>query len=315
MDITPPCMARSPLGFGFGDWKAILRSVAHDIEHDHVGIVAAGVAFFTMLAIFPFIMVCLSIFGLVADPLELQEQLQVLENLFPAEAWAILNSQIMSVASAPVSELGLRIVIGVFIAFWSAGAGIRAMMRAMNIAYGEKETRGLVRFYTLASVLTLSVTLFMWVALGVIIGVPSVLNFFSLEGVAAFSARYLPWLLVIGLFSIATIILYKIGPSRRPAKFVWIIPGVIFSTLGWLFISSVFSRFVAEFGTYNKTYGSLAAVILLLVWFWLTAFVIVAGAVLNAAMETHTQVDTTIGPDRPAGERGASVADNVNIAI
>ena len=238
-----------------------------------------------------------------------ENQLETVSGLLPPQAWEILNSQIMAVANAPNSQLGLGIAAGLLIALWSAGAGIRAIMRSMNIAYDEKEKRSIAAFYALAGTFTLSVTVFLWIALAVIVGVPAILAFFKLGGVAAFITQYMPWALLISLFGFAVTILYLYGPSRRPAKLRWIFPGCIFATLSWIVISAGFSRFVSTFGTYNKTYGSLSAVIILLVWFWLTALVIIVGAEINAAMERRTSIDTTRGPDRPAGERGAVVAD------
>ncbi len=262
-----------------------------------------------MLAIFPLITACLSIYGYVADPIRVQKQLESVSSLLPDQAWDILNSQIMAVASAPNSQLGLGIAAGLLIALWSAGAGIRAIMQAMNIAYDEKEKRSLAAFYALAGVFTLSITVFLWVALAVIVGVPAILAFLKLEGIAALVTQFMPWILLISLFGFAVNMLYLYGPSRRPAKLRWVLPGCLFATLSWICISAGFSRFVATFGTYNKTYGSLSAVIILLVWFWLTAFVIIVGAEINAAMERRTHVDTTRGPDRPNGKRGAAVSD------
>lgn len=305
----PTCKATSPLQFSLRDWWQVTRCVWREIGEDNVIIVAAGVAFFTMLAIFPLITACLSIWGYFADPVQVQNQLEQISGLLPREAWEILNAQITAVVTAPHAGLGLGIAIGLLIALWSAGSGIRAMMRAMNVAYGEKEKRGLAAFYALASGLTFSVLLFLWLALAVIIGVPAALSLLRLEGMTAFVTRWLPWISLIGIFAAATLTLYRIGPSRRPAKIRWVMPGVIFATLSWLLISAGFSRFVAEFESYNKTYGGLSAVIILLVWFWLTALVVIIGAEINAELERHTQVDTTRGPDRPLGERGAAMAD------
>ena len=303
-------MATSPLGFTRRDWWLILKDMVHETNHDNVAIIAAGVAFFTMLAVFPLITACISIYGYVADPVRVQMQLQNISGVFPAEAWDILNAQVMAVASAPDAQLGLGIAIGLLIALWSAGAGIRAIMRAMNVAYDEKEKRSIAAFYALAGMFTLSVTVFLWVALAVIIGVPALLTYAKLDGLAAAFTQYLPWIILLSLFGFAVAVLYQYGPSRRPAKLRWIIPGCILATMSWIFISMGFSWFVSAFGTYNKTYGSLSAVIMLLMWFWLTALVIIIGAELNAAMERHTGADTTRGPDRPIGKRGAAVANH-----
>jgi len=195
-------------------------------------------------------------------------------SVLPKEAWDILNGQITSVITAPNAGLGLGIAIGLLIALWSAGAGIRAIMRAMNIAYGEKETRNMATFYTLASSMTLAVIIFVWVSLAVIIGVPAFLALMKLEGLTVGFSRTLPWLLLILVFAFSSGVLYRFGPSRRPAKKRWVMPGIIFTTVTWLVQSFAFSKFIAAFGNYNAVYGSLSAVIILLIWFWLTAYTI-----------------------------------------
>lgn len=305
----PICSARSPLEFSRQDWWAILKRTFAEIQRDNVAIIAAGVAFFTLLAVFPLITACLSLYGLFADPAQVQALLQSVNGVLPAEAWTILQRQITSVITAPNAGLGLGIAIGLLIALWSAGAGIRAVMRAMNIAYGEQETRSLAMFYALAGSMTLSMIIFVWIALAVIIGVPALLNLLKLEGITAYFTRSLPWILLITLFGFASGIMYRFGPSRRPAKKRWVFPGIVFTTVTWLGLSFGFSKFVAYFGNYNAVYGSLSAVIILLIWFWLTAFTVIVGAELNAEMERHTIIDTTRGPDRPMGARGAAMAD------
>jgi len=183
-----PCCARSPWEFSARDWWAIIKMTWREIHDDNVTIVAAGVAFFTLLAIFPMITACLSIYGMFADPGQVEGLLQSVNSVLPAEAWAILQSQITSVITAPNAGLGLGIAIGLLIALWSAGAGIRAVMRAMNIAYGEKEkTPGL--------------------------------------------SRVLPWVILVFVFAFSSGVVYRFGPSRRPAKKRWVMPGIIFTTV------------------------------------------------------------------------------------
>jgi len=307
--LCPICAAPSPWRFELKHYGTILKRTAIEIRDDNVSIVAAGVAFFTMLAIFPLITACLSIYGLFADPVEVQRQIQAIAPLLPDDSWQLLEAQINQVVSAPPEKLRVGIAIGLLFSFWSAGSGIRAIMQAMNIAYGERENRNIFAFLALAGGLTLSVTLFMWLALAVIIGIPALLSYIRFDGLAATLTQYMPWIILLLLFAAATFILYRIGPSRRQAKFRWVFPGVIFATLSWVIISAGFSYFVAEFSNFNKFYGSLSAVIILLVWFWLTAFVVIVGAELNAELERHTSVDTTRGKRRPLGKRGAAMAD------
>lgn len=298
-----------PWKFSARDWKQILTRVGREVGNDNVGVVAAGVAFFCLLAVFPLITACLSIYGYFADPSDVQDMLLSVSGVMPSEAWVLLNEQMSNVVAQPDAKLGVGIAAGLLVALYSAGAGIRAIMRAMNIAYGEVESRGFAKFYALAASMTLSTILFLWVALAVIIGVPALLSVLRLDGAAELVTRALPWILLVAMFAFASGILYRFGPSRRPAKKRWVYPGIIFTTATWLVLSAGFSFFVANFGQYNATYGSLGAVIVLLMWFWLTAFVVIVGAELNAEMERQTSVDTTRGPPRPAGKRGAVVAD------
>lgn len=309
MPDKTPCCARSPFEFSARDWWTIIRRTWQEIHHDNVTIVAAGVAFFTLLAIFPMITACLSIYGMFADPGQVQGLMKSVNSVLPAQAWGILQRQITAVITAPNAGLGLGIAISLLVALWSAGAGIRAIMRAMNIAYGETEKRNLVTFYGIASSMTLAVILFVWLSLAVIIGVPAFLAVMKLEGLTVGISRAIPWLLLISVFAFSSGVLYRFGPSRRPAKKRWVMPGIIFTTVTWLLQSFAFSKFIAAFGNYNAVYGSLSAVIILLIWFWLTAYTVIVGAELNAEMERHTTIDTTRGPDRPIGARGAAMAD------
>lgn len=303
------CNHNSPHKFSIRDWWQVFKCVGREVGDDNVGVIAAGVAFFSMLAVFPLITACLSIYGLIADPVEVEQQLQAISGVMPEQAWAIIDTQLTAVVNAPLRGLGWGIVLGFAIALWSAGSGIRSMMRAMNVAYGEVEKRNFFKFYSLAISLTVSVTFFVWAALAVIVGVPAVLNFVRLEGAAQWMSIYMPWIILVLIFAFSTTVLYRIGPSRRQAKFRWVLPGVVLSTVLWVIVSFGFSQFVSEFGSYNKTYGGLSAAIILLIWFWLTAYVVILGAELNAELERHTLADTTRGPARPLGARGAAMAD------
>ncbi len=227
----------------------------------------------------------------------------------PGEAFDVIQNQIVTVLDAPNQALGLGIIISLAVAIFSAGAGIRAMMRAMNIAYEEIEKRNFFTFYAYAILMTFGSFVFIWLSLLLIVGVPAILHFINLDASAEHSARILPWVLLFAVFAFAVGVMYRFGPSRRPARKRWIYPGIAFATLSWLLISYGFSKFVTEFGNYNATYGSLSAVVILLVWLWLTANVIIMGAELNSELERQTIVDTTRGPARALGKRGAAMAD------
>ena len=307
--VNSTCNAATPFGFNRKDLWHISKCSFGEINRDNVSIVAAGVAFFALLALFPLITGCLSIYGYLADPTSAEGHLSLVSGLLPEEVWSLINGQVQSVASAPKTGLGLRIICSLLLALWAAGAGIRAMMRALNIAYDEKEKRNPIKFYGLAFILTMSMTIFISASLVVLVGLPTVLSFLKLEDISGILTKWVPWGLLIAIFALTTTVLYRYGPSRRPAKMRWLLPGVLFATIVWLIISAGFSYFVTHFSTYNATYGSLSAVIILLVWLWLTAFIVIMGAEINAEMERYTLVDTTRGPDRPIGQRGAAMAD------
>jgi len=299
----------SPFKFSYGDWWTVLKRTFVSAQRDNITVVAAGVAFFSLLAVFPLISAAISLFGFFANPGDIDDISETVRALMPGEAFDVIQRQIVTVLDAPDQAVGIGIIISLSVAVFSAGAGIRAMMRAMNIAYREIEKRNFFLFYLYAGLMTLGSFVFIWLSLVVIVGIPSVLKFLYLDGIVNFVALTLPWILLVLVFGFAVGVMYRFGPSRRPARKRWIYPGMTVATISWLIISYGFSKFVAEFGNYNATYGSLSAVVILLVWLWLTANVIIFGAELNAELERQTIADSTRGPARPLGRRGAAVAD------
>jgi len=228
----------------------IIRLSFAEISQDNVSIVSAGVAFFSMLAIFPMITAGLSIYGLFADPAVAQEQLYAISDILPEDVWVLINDQVQAVTGSANKAIGVKIALGIFAALWASGAGIRAMIGGLNIAYGEVNTRNFLKNAALGIVFTLGAIMMMFISLAVIIGVPSVLMVLKLDGIIASLTRVLPWGLLIFAFGFSCTILYRYAPSRRPAKIRWVMPGVIFAILSWLLISIGFSKFVAAFGTY-----------------------------------------------------------------
>ena len=292
-------------------WRDILWRVWAQIGEDNVSTVAAGVAFYSMLALFPAITAFVSLFGLVADPNQVEEQFANLRGVIPDDAWSILNNQLTAVASAQSRSLGISALVALVIALWSAGAGVRALMTALNIAYDEQEKRGFFRFYATAFLFTIGIALLGIVSLGAIVIVPVLLNLIELGGIAQVLVGLLPWLVLACFVAIALGILYRYGASRTEPKTRWVSWGAILATVLWIGASLLFSIYVSNFGSYNETYGALAAVMILLLWLWISAFIVLIGAELNAEMEHQTERDTTTGRPKPRGERGAYVADHV----
>jgi membrane protein len=303
--------ADRPSAIPAAGWRDILWRVWAQVGEDNISIVAAGVAFYVLLALFPAITAFVSLFGLFADPDQVQAQFANLKGIIPDDAWSLLNDQLTAVASARPASLGISAVVALVIALWSAGAGVRAMMTALNIAYNEHEKRGSFRFYATAFLFTIGLALLGMVALGVIVIVPVLLSLIDLGGIAQALVRLVPWLVLAAFVAIALGVLYRYGPSRSEPKARWVSSGAILATALWIGASLLFTIYVANFGSYNETYGALGAVVILLMWLWISAFIVLLGAEVNAEMEHQTERDTTTGRPKPLGERGAYVADHV----
>jgi membrane protein len=292
-------------------WRDILWRLWGQIGEDNVSIVAAGVAFYAMLAIFPAITAFVSLFGLIADTGQVQAQFASFRDAMPEDAWSLLNDQLTAVVSAGDQKLGIGVVLGLLIALWSAGAGVRAMMTALNIAYHEEEKRGVIRFYATAFLFTIGLVLLAILSVGVIEAGPIVLSLGEPGLLTRVAVRVLPWL-ILGVFITASLgALYRFGASRAEPRTRWVSWGAVLATLLWIAASVLFSVYVANFASYNETYGALGAVMILLMWLWISAFIVLLGAELNAEMEHQTERDTTSGAPRPLGQRGAYVADHV----
>lgn len=292
-------------------WRDIFWRVWAQIGEDNISIIAAGVAFYTMLAIFPAITAFVSLFGLVAEPGAVQEQFANLRGVVPDDAWSILNDQLTAVVTARSQSLSIAAVVALAIALWSAGAGVRAMMIALNIAYHEQESRSFIVFYLTAFLFTIGIAILGMFSLGAIVAVPVVLSFIDLGPIAAIVLKLLPWLVLAAFMITALGVLYRYGASRAEASTRWVSWGAVVATLLWIAASVVFSIYVSNFASYNETYGALGAVVILLMWLWISAFIVLLGAELNAEMEHQTERDTTTGAPKPLGERGAYVADHV----
>lgn len=305
----------SPLHFKPIEYAQIASRVFVQTNRDNVPVVAAGVAFFALLSIFPLISASLSIYGYFADISDVQGLANFLRPLMPESAWVLISDQIASVVSAPSTELSLRIIVSLLFALYTAGAGIRAILRAMNVAYGEEEKRSILQFYAVAFTMTLGLFAFVYLSLLIIIGIPAAMAFLNLDRTASILSGNLPWAVLLGMFMFGSGIVYRFGPSRRPARKRWVVPGVLFTTISWLLISWGFSFFVRNFGQYEATYGGISAVVVLLLWFWLTAMTVIVGAELNAEMERQTLADTTRGPDRPIGLRSARMSDFLTVPM
>lgn len=292
-------------------WKEVLWRVKDEIAKDNLSIVAAGVAFYALFAIFPAISAFVTIYGLVTDPAEVEQQLAPLRDLIPEDAFGILQQQLHSVVDQGGGALSLGLLFSLALAIWSATKGTTAIFTALNIAYEEQEKRGFLSFNLWSLAFTVGGLAFVTVALLIIAAIPAALAIFgSTGGLLETVLLTLRWALMAGLMVVALAVLYRYGPSRARARFQWISPGAIAATILWLVGSIAFSLYVRYFGSYDKTFASLGAVVILLMWFYISAYVVCLGAELNAELERQTHRDSTTGAEKPIGQRGAYVADN-----
>lgn len=292
-------------------WKDISSRVWADLGNDHVAMVAAGVAFYLLLAIFPAMGATVSIYGLVSDPADVQQQLEQLTALLPEEAQAILRQQLSAVASQSNQALSIGLIASILLALWSTTKGVKALMTALNIVYKEHEKRSFIKLNAVALLLTLGAIVFLILAISLVVALPALLGNFGLQQYAQILISISRWILLALIVMASLAILYRYGPSRSSPRWQWVSWGAILATFLWLAGSALFSYYVSNFASYNETYGALGAIVILLMWFYLTAYMILLSAEVNAETEHQTAQDTTTGGEQPRGERGAYVADHI----
>lgn len=295
-------------------WKDIFWRTYEQINKDRVLSVAAGVVFYVVLALFPAITALVSIYGLVADPATIREQIGTLGSVVPADALNIIREQIERISSNSGGSLGLASVFGILVALWSANAGMKAVIDALNVAYDEEEKRSFIRLTLVSLVFTLGAMAFLLLAMGAMVVLPIVLGMLGLGSVAATVVNILRWPVMFIVVMTGIAILYRFGPSRNKPTWRWVSPGTVIATLGWIIGSLLFSWYLTNFANYNATYGSLGAAIGMMTWLWLSAIMILMGAEVNAEIEHQTAHDTTDERQKPMGARGATVADTVGEA-
>ena len=303
--------ATVPREISLAGLKQILVRVWYRISRTNPGLVAAGVAFYGLLALFPGIAVLISVYGLLADSSEVARQFAVLHSVMPEDAYRLVDGQMRDLASHPAGALGVGLAGAILLSLWSATKGTKALISALNIAYDEHETRGLLRLNTAAFCITLFLVVLGVVAIGLVVALPVVLDFAGFGFLADALLRWLRWPAVAALVLFTIAVLYRYGPARRQARWQWVSWGSALAMVLWLAASGLFSLYVSEFGNYNATYGSVGAVIVLLMWLYISAFVVMLGAQVNAEMERQTGCDTTYQGTQARGERGAYVADHL----
>ncbi len=292
-------------------WWQIGKRVFNQISEHRILTEAAGVTFYALLALFPALAALISLYGLVADPATVSDQLNAVADFIPGGGLDILHDQLKRLTSTHNGTLSFGAVFGLLFALWSANGGTKSLFDALNIVYDEKEKRSYVRRTLLSLALTMSALIFLMIAMAAVVALPVVLNFVGLSLAGDLLLRLLRWPILLVIITFLLAVLYRYGPSRVGARWRWVSWGGAMAAVLWVLVSVAFSWYVSNFGSYNKTYGSLGAAIGFMTWIWISSIVVLIGAEVDAEMEHQTRQDTTIGPDRPIGARGATKADQV----
>ncbi len=294
-------------------WKDIAVRVYLEFLKDRVLSVAAGVTFYTLLSLFPAIAALVSCYGLFADVGVINEHLAAMQGVLPDSAIQIIGEQVKRIAAKGSGTLGVTFFTSLVLSLWSANAAMKAMFDALNVVYEEEEKRSFVMLNLRSLTFTGGALVFIILALTSIVVLPVVFNFIGLSDSAwLIAALRWPTLLVVLLGGLA--VLYRYGPSREHARWRWVGTGSVVAGVLWLAASLLFSWYVANFGTYNETYGSLGAVIGFMTWIWISSTIVLLGGEINAEMEHQTARDTTTGPALPMGSREARMADSLGAA-
>jgi membrane protein len=306
--------AEKPTQIPAQGWKDIAYRVKDEISNDRIGTIAAGTTFFILLALFPALAAMVSLYGLIADPQTIQEHLTDLSGLVPAAMLDMVREELTRLSQTQTETLGISFVIGLLVALWSANNGMKALFDALNVAYGEAEKRGFFKLLMTSMMFTAGAVVFFILVLNVVIGIPLVVKFLNLGPVADALVSILPpiVLFAVAIFGIA--VLYRYGPSRTAPKWRWITPGSAFAAVVWVIGSALFSWYLANWGDYSATYGSVGAIIGAMMWIYISMWIVLVGAEINSEIEHQTARDTTVGPEKPLGTRGAVMADRVGEA-
>ena len=304
--------AASPWEMPRAAWKDIASRTYKRTWDDNVGLVAAGVAFYSFFALLSLLGLIVLVYGFVADPVTVIDHIRSLTGVLPTDVAFIIGDQLMNAVKASEKTKGLGILLAFLVATYGGTNGAASVITALNIAYEEEEKRSTIRVNLMALSITAGAVLMAVVALLAITATGYLRELLPhLPAVLIILGKIVSYVLLFLGAAAAAATLYRYAPDRRKAKWQWITPGSLFAALAWLALTLGFGIYVANFGNYNKTYGSLATVVILVTWMYFSAYVFLLGAELNSELEHQTAVDTTEGTSKPLGQRGAWSADHV----
>ena len=302
--------AKSAFELSLKSWWSISKRIFTSLQKDNIPLISAGVAFYCLLAIFPLLGATIALYGLVVSPDELQRHMALLVNVVPNDSRYIIEEQLKNLTEKSNTALGWSFLFTLLLSLWSSSKGANALIKACNITYSEAEGRGFFKGILARITCTIFMILTVIVSLACITILPEAINWMTSNALSTEQAMWVTWPVMLALFNISLSALYRYAPHRREAQWRWVTPGSVFATLLWVVASYGFSIYLNEFGSYNKTYGSVGGIIILLMWLYLTAYIILIGAEVNSSIELQTSADSTVGEDKPMGERNAFVADH-----
>jgi membrane protein len=303
--------ATQPGDIPWKGWRQVLRRTYLEIISDRISLIAAGCAFYATLALFPTITMLISVYGLVFDPKTVEPQLQMIQELLPPAAFSLIAERVHSLVSQEKATLGFSVLVSTVVALWSSATGTKSMLSALNLAYEERERRSFFRFQVIGLTMTMCGILGAILTLLILVLLPMAIEFVGLDVYSKALFRVASFGLLIAFVMASLSLLYYFGPSRQSARWQWITPGSSVATVLWLASSVLFSLYVGHIASYDTSYGPIGAVVGVMMWFWISAYAVLLGAELNAELELQTTEDTTTGPAKAFGERGAFVADHV----
>jgi len=302
--------AETPVAFGWPAWKAILRRVWANSGRHNIGLMAGGVAFYAFLSFVPLLGALVMTYGLIADPAIVARHMQMIIDLVPADAAKLIYDQLIALTTTAASKKGLGLLIALAVSIYGASRASGGMMSALNVIYEQQDRRSFLRATLISSALIVG---------AIMIGIVGVLSasmlgfvgdLVSATGqIGALFVRIATWLVAAMLASLTIGAMYRFAPCRSDARWQWLSVGALLATLLWFLATIGFGFYAANFAGYDVTYGSLSAIVVLMMWLYVSAYAVLAGALVNAEAERQTAMDSTTGHPRPLGERGATVAD------
>ncbi len=303
--------ATHPLQIPWRGWYDILWRTYREMNSDRLLSIAGGVSFFVLLAIFPAVTALVSAYGLFFNTSTITDNLSLLNDVVPDNVLSIVHEQASRIASNSGRALSIGFVVGIVVSLWSAMSGVKAIIDALNVIYEQKEGRNVLKLNVVALVFTLAGFAAFLLAIAAIVILPLILSPIGLGSMTETLTRIARWPVLLVVLLVGLAVLYRYGPDRRAARWQWVSVGSVFAAVTWIAASFLFSWYLVSFANYNATYGSLGAVVGLMIWLWISTILVLLGAELNAEIEHQTERDSTVGDEKPLGVRGAVMADTV----